>query len=101
MRGPAVPPAGWYQDPHGPADQLRWWDGVHWTVHVQPAAFRARTTPWIPGVVAVAAVVTLGILGMLAALLAGPDPSHTAASGASTTPSKASDPHGRLTVLRP
>ncbi|MDX6232782.1 MAG: hypothetical protein QOH68_1782 [Nocardioidaceae bacterium] len=28
-------PAGWYPDDGG---QLRWWDGTHWTEHVQPAA---------------------------------------------------------------
>jgi Protein of unknown function (DUF2510) len=28
-------PAGWYPDPSGPGTgQLRWWDGVRWTMHV-------------------------------------------------------------------
>jgi hypothetical protein len=38
----APTPAGWYPDPAGPAPdgspQLRWWDGVQWSAHVQPAA---------------------------------------------------------------
>ncbi|MFC8681923.1 DUF2510 domain-containing protein [Microbacterium ureisolvens] len=31
-----LPPAGWYPDPHGVAEQ-RWWDGQSWTEHVHPA----------------------------------------------------------------
>lgn len=35
-------PAGWYADPHGTPDLLRWWDGSRWTEHThagtQPAA---------------------------------------------------------------
>lgn len=27
-------PAGWYPNPEKP-DQIRWWDGSHWTEHVQ------------------------------------------------------------------
>lgn len=34
---------GWYPDPHTPG--LRWWDGVQWTGHVQPAQPPALT-PW-------------------------------------------------------
>jgi uncharacterized protein YxjI len=26
-------PAGWYADPHGTPDLLRWWDGSRWTDH--------------------------------------------------------------------
>ncbi|POX43215.1 Scramblase [Streptomyces sp. Ru73] len=26
-------PAGWYADPQGTPDQLRWWDGARWTEH--------------------------------------------------------------------
>lgn len=32
MTTPTPPPPGWY--PHQGA--LRWWDGIGWTVHVQP-----------------------------------------------------------------
>lgn len=31
-----LPPAGWYPDPHGFAEQ-RWWDGQAWTDHIHPA----------------------------------------------------------------
>lgn len=27
-------PAGWYDDPYNPGTQLRWWDGLAWTEHV-------------------------------------------------------------------
>ncbi|MER7397982.1 phospholipid scramblase-related protein [Streptomyces sp. NPDC000151] len=29
-------PAGWYADPQGTPDQLRWWDGARWTEHTHP-----------------------------------------------------------------
>ncbi|MEU7256733.1 phospholipid scramblase-related protein [Streptomyces rimosus] len=29
-------PAGWYADPQGTPDQLRWWDGSRWTEHTHP-----------------------------------------------------------------
>jgi hypothetical protein len=38
----SIPPAGWYPDPSADAaGQQRWWDGVAWTVQVQPAAVPA------------------------------------------------------------
>lgn len=40
MATPPLPPAGWYADPHGIADQ-RWWDGQTWTAHVHPSALTA------------------------------------------------------------
>jgi hypothetical protein len=33
---PQPPPAGWYEDAQRPGF-VRWWDGVTWTEHVQPA----------------------------------------------------------------
>ncbi|ARP73236.1 scramblase [Streptomyces pluripotens] len=30
-------PAGWYPDPHGAAQTLRYWDGAQWTEHTNPA----------------------------------------------------------------
>nr|WP_269449744.1 DUF2510 domain-containing protein [Auraticoccus cholistanensis] len=32
-----VPAAGWFPDPGGRPDQLRWWDGRRWTEQVRPA----------------------------------------------------------------
>ncbi|MES4903987.1 MULTISPECIES: phospholipid scramblase-related protein [unclassified Streptomyces] len=29
-------PAGWYADPQGTPNQLRWWDGAKWTEHTHP-----------------------------------------------------------------
>ncbi|MEU9112655.1 phospholipid scramblase-related protein [Streptomyces sp. NPDC048483] len=29
-------PAGWYADPQGTPQQLRWWDGSQWTEHTHP-----------------------------------------------------------------
>ncbi|WP_405621956.1 phospholipid scramblase-related protein [Streptomyces sp. NBC_00076] len=29
-------PAGWYPDPHGAAQTLRYWDGAQWTQHTNP-----------------------------------------------------------------
>ncbi|MET7686474.1 phospholipid scramblase-related protein [Streptomyces sp. NPDC005483] len=29
-------PAGWYPDPHGAAQTLRYWDGAQWTQHTHP-----------------------------------------------------------------
>ncbi|WP_031055714.1 phospholipid scramblase-related protein [Streptomyces ochraceiscleroticus] len=31
-------PAGWYADPQGTPDQLRWWDGARWTEHTHPGS---------------------------------------------------------------
>src|SRR5215469_13406444 len=28
-----MPPSGWYPDPYGVPDLLRWWDGSTWTQH--------------------------------------------------------------------
>jgi uncharacterized RDD family membrane protein YckC len=30
---PRSAPEGWYPDPDGPPDRLRWWDGERWTEH--------------------------------------------------------------------
>jgi hypothetical protein len=38
-------PAGWYRDPLG-AEQLRWWNGLGWTNHVQ--ALRPEFVNWTP-----------------------------------------------------
>ena len=31
-----LPPSGWYPDPYGAPDLLRWWDGSAWTHHTHP-----------------------------------------------------------------
>jgi hypothetical protein len=31
-----LPPSGWYPDPYGVPDLLRWWDGSNWTRHTHP-----------------------------------------------------------------
>ncbi|GAA1094574.1 MULTISPECIES: phospholipid scramblase-related protein [Streptomyces violaceusniger group] len=33
MTSPTNTPAGWYADPQGTPNQLRWWDGSQWTAH--------------------------------------------------------------------
>jgi uncharacterized protein YxjI len=35
-------PAGWYADPHGAPDLLRYWDGAQWTQHTHPAPQAAQ-----------------------------------------------------------
>jgi uncharacterized protein YxjI len=44
-------PAGWYPDPHGAAQTLRYWDGAQWTQHInsqQQAAAQAPQAPQMP-----------------------------------------------------
>ncbi|BCM70802.1 MULTISPECIES: phospholipid scramblase-related protein [Streptomyces] len=38
-------PAGWYPDPHGAAQTLRYWDGSQWTEHTNPAGQPAGQVP--------------------------------------------------------
>ncbi|MEW2287594.1 phospholipid scramblase-related protein [Streptomyces sp. NPDC047841] len=38
-------PAGWYPDPHGAAQTLRYWDGTQWTEHTNPAQQQAGPVP--------------------------------------------------------
>src|SRR5579859_5413569 len=33
-----MPPSGWYPDPYGVPDLLRWWDGATWTQHTHPGS---------------------------------------------------------------
>lgn len=41
-------PAGWYPDPHGAAQTLRYWDGTQWTDHTNPAQQPAGQVPQQP-----------------------------------------------------
>ncbi|WP_330336726.1 phospholipid scramblase-related protein [Streptomyces sp. NBC_00557] len=38
-------PAGWYPDPHGAPQTLRYWDGAQWTEHTNPAQQAAGQVP--------------------------------------------------------
>ncbi|MGV4986373.1 phospholipid scramblase-related protein [Streptomyces sp. NRAIS4] len=38
-------PAGWYPDPHGAPQTLRYWDGAQWTQHTNPAQQPAGQVP--------------------------------------------------------
>ena len=38
-----LPLSGWYPDPYGTPDLLRWWDGSNWTHHTHPALDAADT----------------------------------------------------------
>ncbi|MGW0883627.1 phospholipid scramblase-related protein [Streptomyces sp. NPDC002671] len=38
-------PAGWYPDPHGAPQTLRYWDGTQWTEHTNPAQQAAGQAP--------------------------------------------------------
>ncbi|MGW7529390.1 phospholipid scramblase-related protein [Streptomyces sp. NPDC054783] len=38
-------PAGWYPDPHGAPQTLRYWDGSQWTQHTNPAQQPAGQVP--------------------------------------------------------
>ncbi|WP_052850880.1 phospholipid scramblase-related protein [Streptomyces avicenniae] len=38
MTGQPSTPAGWYADPQGTPNQLRWWDGSTWTDHTHAGA---------------------------------------------------------------
>ncbi|MGD0701566.1 MAG: DUF2510 domain-containing protein [Trebonia sp.] len=38
-----LPPSGWYPDPYGVPDLLRWWDGSTWTQHTHPGVGGADT----------------------------------------------------------
>ncbi|WP_327267662.1 phospholipid scramblase-related protein [Streptomyces sp. NBC_01218] len=38
-------PAGWFPDPHGATELLRYWDGSRWTEHTHPAAGAQPSAP--------------------------------------------------------
>ncbi|NJP74342.1 DUF2510 domain-containing protein, partial [Streptomyces sp. C1-2] len=42
-------PAGWYPDPHGAVQTLRYWDGTQWTQHTSPDQQGAQAAPPAPG----------------------------------------------------
>lgn len=71
-----MPQPGWYADPDGTPERLRWWDGTRWTenVHggagsVPPAGGRRRGLwPWVALVLVAGLVVAVGF-GLSAGLL--------------------------------
>ncbi|WP_059010682.1 phospholipid scramblase-related protein [Streptomyces specialis] len=42
-------PAGWYGDPHGAPDLMRWWDGTRWTEHTRPGPRPRQEAGTVPG----------------------------------------------------
>lgn len=66
--GPALPPAGWYDDPHGSPGMRRYWDGQEWTQQFQPAEARPSATVEAPqplGDLSWLAIVPLAITGAI------------------------------------
>ncbi len=41
-------PPGWYADPQGTPQTLRWWDGQQWTAHTSPAQGQAPAPGQVP-----------------------------------------------------
>ncbi|WP_129838529.1 phospholipid scramblase-related protein [Streptomyces sp. RFCAC02] len=48
MTAPSNTPPGWYADPRGIPNQLRWWDGGQWTEHTHAGAAPGQATPQAP-----------------------------------------------------
>jgi hypothetical protein len=73
--GQSLPAAGWYRDPDGVRDRLRYWDGQQWTQHyhetaaAEDASRRFRSLETIAGVLFALAwmVAVLGEIGVIAA----------------------------------
>ena len=72
--GQSLPAAGWYRDPDGVRDRLRYWDGQQWTQHyhettAEVASRRFRSLETIAGVLFVLAwiVAIFGEIGVIAA----------------------------------
>ncbi|MEV1011005.1 phospholipid scramblase-related protein [Streptomyces sp. NPDC049881] len=45
MTGQPTTPAGWYADPQGTPNQLRWWDGSQWTSHTHAGGAAPASAP--------------------------------------------------------
>ena len=75
---PMNAPPNWYPDP-STAGMVRWWDGVRWTEHTQPAQTIAPSGPrpakssyavaWWVGGIAFALLVMAGIALILAVVI--------------------------------
>lgn len=61
-----MPQPGWYADPDGGQERLRWWDGTRWTDHVHsgssaPVAVKRRGVwPWLALVLVAGLVAAVG-----------------------------------------
>ncbi len=56
-------PPGWHPDPSNPGGAFRWWDGIAWTDHVQPAALPAPPPAWPTSSPAFTATYPMGTQG--------------------------------------
>ncbi|WP_199539296.1 DUF2510 domain-containing protein [Desertihabitans brevis] len=85
-----MPEAGWFPDPSGQRDQLRWWDGRAWTGQVRPAGPDTSPPPRARGVrrlllVLLAAVaLVVAVVAVVVTQVVRPPSGGTAPGGQST-----------------
>lgn len=112
-----MPQPGWYDDPEGTPQRLRWWDGTRWTEHVHgddapnlagsTAAPRRRRSPWLWTGLGVAALVVGAIIfGLVSGMLSLREPERgtpapAPAESPSVVPTAAATSSPRITVSPP